>query len=173
MGENSNFFIKVKNIAEAAEVLEALGMSNKAVPILKKPKAEAELTVIVQEGLKPVVNYFTPAELQEDILPKFPEKLFADLVVPGRKYDSDKPKWHLLPFAPIIEIVKVLTFGSKKYEENNWQKIDNFNDRYFASAMRHLVAHREGEVLDPESNLSHLAHSACCIIFLLWKELKK
>jgi hypothetical protein len=33
--------------------------------------------------------------------------------------------------------------------------------------MRHIMAFNDGEDKDPESGLSHLAHAACCIMFLL------
>lgn len=35
-----------------------------------------------------------------------------------------------------------------------------------AAAMRHLAAWRDGEQLDEESGLPHLAHALCCIVFL-------
>jgi len=33
--------------------------------------------------------------------------------------------------------------------------------------LRHLTAWWAGEDLDPESGLHHLAHAACCLMFLL------
>ena len=39
--------------------------------------------------------------------------------------------------------------------------------RPLAAAMRHIMAFNDGEDKDPESGLSHLAHAACCIMFLL------
>jgi len=33
--------------------------------------------------------------------------------------------------------------------------------------MRHIAAYNEHENKDPESGLSHLAHAACCLLFLL------
>jgi hypothetical protein len=85
---------------------------------------------------------------------------------PGLKYDGDKPKWELLPLSLINETVKVLTMGAKKYGPNNWQKVENADERYYAALMRHIVAYREGESIDPESGLSHLAHAMCNLIFL-------
>jgi len=87
----------------------------------------------------------------------------------GMKFDDDKLRWDLLPFDAIEEIVKIMTFGAKKYAPNNWQKVDA--DRYIAALMRHLVAHLKGEKLDQESGILHLSHIACNIIFLIWKEL--
>jgi hypothetical protein len=88
----------------------------------------------------------------------------------GLKYDDGKLRWDLLPWEPIEEIVKVLTYGAKKYKENSWQHVDRFEDRYFAALMRHLVAWRNGEVYDKESGILHLSHAACNIMFLLSKQ---
>lgn len=92
---------------------------------------------------------------------------------PGIKFDQEKLKWDLLPFRPIEGIVKVLTFGAGKYGPWNWIKVENWRDRYFAAAMRHLVAYRTGEQLnDNESGLSHLSHALCCLVFLAEMELR-
>ena len=88
----------------------------------------------------------------------------------GTKLDSNKPRWSLLPFVSLIEIVRVLEFGAKKYSENNWQKVTP-PSRYLDAAFRHLAAYASGEKNDPESGLHHLAHAGCCIVFLLWFEL--
>lgn len=88
----------------------------------------------------------------------------------GRKFDADKTRWDLVPMEVIEEIAKVLTFGAKKYEPNNWQHVPDFKNRYFASLMRHLVAHRSGITKDEESGMSHLSHALCCLVFLAWEE---
>lgn len=88
----------------------------------------------------------------------------------GIKFDDDKDRWDLIPLGPIQQIVKVMTYGSSKYGDNQWQNLDNFNDRYFGACMRHLVAWRNGENSDPESGLSHLAHAACNLVFLMWRK---
>ena len=90
----------------------------------------------------------------------------------GRKDDSGKAPWHLLPWCAVREVVAVLAFGAGKYGPNNWQQVEGAQDRYFSAAQRHLVAWREGERLDAESGLPHLAHAACCLLFLLWFEVR-
>ena len=84
----------------------------------------------------------------------------------GLKNDSDKPRWDLLPIAPIEAIVAVLTFGARKYSPDNWRRVDNGVERYYAAALRHIVSWRKGERLDQESGLPHLAHAGCCLVFL-------
>ena len=86
----------------------------------------------------------------------------------GIKKDQDKDRWDLLPWRQVRDIVKVLTFGAQKYEDNNWKYVERPKDRYFAALHRHLSRWVDGERIDSESGLPHLAHAACCILFLLW-----
>lgn len=99
-----------------------------------------------------------------------PPGLLPDIKMPGLKYDTGKLRWDLLPLKLIRKIVDVLTFGSIKYEDNSWQGLADAENRYYAAMMRHLDAWRSGELIDPESGRTHLAHAACNIIFLLWFE---
>ncbi len=85
----------------------------------------------------------------------------------GVKYDAEKLRWDLLPMALVEQVVGVLTYGAKKYDDENWRKVDNQRSRYYAAAMRHIVAWWLGERNDPESGFHHLAHAMCCLIFLL------
>lgn len=91
----------------------------------------------------------------------------------GRKDDQGKLQWWLLPISAVEAIIRVLMFGAKKYAPNNWQKIDNAEERYFDAALRHLMAWRQGEKYDPESGHAHLAHAGCCILFMLWFEIHR
>lgn len=91
----------------------------------------------------------------------------------GLKYDIEKLRWDLLPIECVEDIVKVLNFGANKYADNNWQIVENAEERYYAALLRHLSAWRQGEKVDPESGLSHLAHILCNVTFLLWFEKDK
>ena len=88
----------------------------------------------------------------------------------GVKFDKDKPKWNLLPWDELEDVVQVLTFGAKKYAPDNWKFVDDANNRYMDAAMRHLVAHQQGEQRDAESGESHIAHAMCCLLFMLWHD---
>ena len=90
----------------------------------------------------------------------------------GRKDDAGKPRWDLIPYEALEEVVNVLTHGAQKYTPDNWRSVPDWNRRYFAAAQRHLVAYFQGVDLDEDSDLPHLAHAACCILFLLAKELE-
>ena len=86
----------------------------------------------------------------------------------GQKHDQNKPDWTLLPMYSVIQIIRVLEFGAKKYEREAWKSVPDARRRYLAAAFRHLSAVVDGEWLDPESHRPHLAHAGCCILFLLW-----
>lgn len=89
-----------------------------------------------------------------------------DLVV-GEKLDDGKPIMAAIPPFAEIEVAKVLAFGAKKYSRGNWSLLPNLQTRYMDAALRHLNAVRRGEVADDESGLHHLAHAACCVMFML------
>lgn len=86
----------------------------------------------------------------------------------GIKYDGEKPDWSLLDLSLVEDVVKVLTYGARKYSPDNWQKVEK--ERYFAAAMRHIAAYQAGEACDSETGISHLAHAQCCLHFLQWHE---
>lgn len=84
----------------------------------------------------------------------------------GIKHDEGKPPMSLLPYPALREIARVLAFGAKKYDPHNWR--GGFKWSRIADALlRHIGAWLEGEDLDPESGLNHLAHAGCCLLFLL------
>jgi len=86
----------------------------------------------------------------------------------GRKFDAGKLDYTLLPWDALEEVVKVLAYGLKKYERDNWKHVPDAMQRYEAAGMRHRVARLQGEANDPETGISHLAHEVCCLLFQLW-----
>ena len=84
------------------------------------------------------------------------------------KYDQHKPDWTLLPMRGVIDIIRVLEFGAQKYARDQWRDVPDARRRYLAAAFRHLAAVADGKWVDDESQLPHLAHAGCCILFLLW-----
>lgn len=88
----------------------------------------------------------------------------------GKKFDSGKPRWDLLPFDALDDVAGVLHYGAEKYAARNWEKGMAWG-RLAAAALRHLAAFMRGENMDAESNHPHLAHFACCALMLLalWK----
>lgn len=87
----------------------------------------------------------------------------------GNKFDQEKPRLDLIDAEFLEGLGKVLGFGAKKYAANNWRKgIEH--SRLIAAAYRHLGAINKGEDTDPESNLPHIHHLACCVMFLSWMQ---
>lgn len=92
----------------------------------------------------------------------------GDEEVEGQKADAGKDRWDLLPWRPIRGLVKVITFGARKYAHlppDNWRRVPDGRERYFAAACRHIVALRLGERYDPESGLHHGYHALCDLVF--------
>jgi hypothetical protein len=85
----------------------------------------------------------------------------------GVKFDSAKPDYSLIPAHALEEVTKVLTYGAKKYDRENWRKLDDLENRYFAAAQRHIWATKKGEPNDPETGISHLAHAIASLMFLI------
>ena len=86
----------------------------------------------------------------------------------GLKFDNNKLRWDLLPIEEIEECVKILTYGAGKYAPNNWRKVEDPIERYYAALMRHLVEWRKCNKIDEESGYNHLSHVLCNIVFLMW-----
>ena len=82
------------------------------------------------------------------------------------KHDGDKLMWDLLPLKPIEGVVEVLTHGASKYGAESWRTVADGKNRYYAAAMRHIIAYRKGELVDKDSGLPHLAHAICNLVFL-------
>lgn len=124
------------------------------------------------ENYVDLIGHCVPKDSYDAVQPKIDDYHFS-LVNKGVKHDSGKPRFSLLPLKQIETVVAVLEFGARKYAPGNWQKVENPRDRYFDAAMRHVFAWRNGEKLDPETQLPHLAHAVCCLLFLMWGDDQK
>lgn len=91
----------------------------------------------------------------------------------GMKHDEAKPRFDLIPPIAELEVAKVLEYGARKYDPDNWRKIEDARNRYYAAARRHLNAWRTGEYHDLESRLPHLAHAITSLMFILELELEQ
>lgn len=88
----------------------------------------------------------------------------------GIKADNSKVRPSLIPWQSMWQILNVLEFGARKYSPDNWKIVPNADARYADAMARHIMAYMGGEKYDPESGYHHLAHAACCILYLLWFE---
>lgn len=87
----------------------------------------------------------------------------------SKKFDTGKEDLGLIPVESLNLIANVLEFGAQKYGRNNWRMHDvpEFS-RLYASILRHLTSWNEGEDLDKESTLPHLAHATTQLMFLIY-----
>jgi hypothetical protein len=83
------------------------------------------------------------------------------------KYDHGKARMELLPAAALTQVALVMEFGGRKYGDENWRSPGFKWKRLIGATLRHVYAFIGGEDKDPETGLSHLAHAACCVLFLL------
>lgn len=82
------------------------------------------------------------------------------------KKDSGKVRVELVPVRAILWAAKVFAYGaSSKYKAWSWVSLPQH--RTYASALRHLYAWRDGERLDPESGMPHLAHALTNVMMML------
>lgn len=83
-----------------------------------------------------------------------------------REYGMKKVQLGLVPAVAMERIARVLECGAAKYGMYNWRESGIRCTTYVDAMLRHLNAWREGEDLDPESGVSHIAHIAasCCIL---------
>ncbi len=81
------------------------------------------------------------------------------------RYNKGKPQYSLLDLECLEGCVRVLEFGAKKYSRDNWKK-GLPTTQIIDSLLRHLGAVLRGELIDPESGLSHIGHIQCNALFL-------
>ena len=78
-----------------------------------------------------------------------------------------KPKLSDTPTIGMREMGRVFSMGAKKYGRFNWREHTVSSSVYYDAAQRHLMAWFEGEDLDPESGIHHLAHVMACMNIIL------
>lgn len=84
----------------------------------------------------------------------------------GKKFDSEKIRFDLIPVGPMQELARVYTIGAAKYGVRNWEKGLCWG-RVFAAMQRHAWAWWQGEKLDQVDGQHHLAAVAWCALALM------
>ncbi len=80
---------------------------------------------------------------------------------------STKPPLDLIPPSADILEAMVLKHGADKYSPWNWRDTKVRASIYVAAIKRHMAAFLDGEYLDGDSGLPHIAHMrACCSILI-------
>lgn len=86
------------------------------------------------------------------------------------RFNEGKPQFSLIDLRSLEPGARVLEFGAKKYNRNNWKK-GMYITSILDSMMRHIAAVIDGEMIDPESGISHIGHIQCNAMFLGHKNL--
>jgi hypothetical protein len=84
----------------------------------------------------------------------------------GRKDDQGKLPYDLIAPEFLEATAEILKFGAAKYEPRNWEDGMAWS-RPYSALQRHMWAWWGGEDNDSETDMSHLWHAACCIMFLI------
>lgn len=80
---------------------------------------------------------------------------------------STKPPLSCIPSGPLFQLGAALLSGSMKYGRHNYRVIGVRASIYYDAALRHLMQWWEGENVDTESGVEHLAHAMACMVILL------
>lgn len=84
----------------------------------------------------------------------------------GRKADTGKLRYDLLPTRALEALVYVYSIGAGKYADRNWERGLEYG-RVFAAMQRHAWAWWGGQEYDPVDGQAHLASVAWCALALL------
>ena len=87
------------------------------------------------------------------------------------KDHKGKARMSLVLRSTVEGIARVRGYGADKYgDPENWKTVSD--GLYWDAILRHVYAAMDGEQLDKESGLPHLAHAACNVMFLLERQQK-
>jgi hypothetical protein len=129
----------------------------------------SDTTTTVSAEVDSRLGYWTgpaPEHAEHYALPVEWKKRHQEVREGGTKFDTGKPPMSLAPRCAHEEEAKALAFGADKYGPHNWRQGFAWS-RLLDAAMRHLVAFIDGEDLDHETGISHIAHLRCNTGFLL------
>ncbi len=140
--------------------LTAVGCSTCKHEDRTRPASAMCWDCVAQRSTRPWGNKYPKHE------PRVPPTSLTEQPNTGRKDDSGKPNWTLLPWEQLRTVVEVLTIGAKKYGDHNWKLVAY--SRYECALLRHVAAMQSGEWLDAETHLPHAAHVVCNALYLMW-----
>lgn len=113
----------------------------------------------------PVVHVLTDVKWKGLTFGVHPESAAVE-TKKGLKFDDDKARMDLISPSTLDALGIVLGYGAKKYGDRNWEQGINYG-RVYAGVQRHLIAWWDRECVDRESELPHLWHALCGIMFLV------
>ncbi len=84
----------------------------------------------------------------------------------GRKYDTNKLRYDLIPVIPWGEVASVYTMGAKKYTDRNWEHGITWS-RIYGALQRHANAYWGGETHCSIDKQHHLSSVVWCALTLM------
>ena len=133
--------------------------------------ARGKFIKIILDALPDDMPIADAAGIAHKIADSFMYSESEDAIKNDRK--DHKLMWELLPLDVIEEVVRVYTFGARKYGPNKWQGLEDGYNRYKAALLRHLTLIDQGQHFDPESGLLHASQVAWNAIALCYLEMKQ
>jgi len=90
------------------------------------------------------------------------------------KFDNKKSNLAILfdTAKALNKVADVMSYGAIKYDRKNWNKCDD-KERYISASLRHISEYLQDNMIDDESNIEHLAHSICSLLFVLEMDLER
>lgn len=86
---------------------------------------------------------------------------------PKTIYGLAKPNLTYVPPIGLLRVGQVMNNGANKYGPMNWRDQPITNRTYIDAAFRHMLAYWDGQDVDEESHLPHLAHAAASLMIVL------
>lgn len=83
--------------------------------------------------------------------------VFRAAMTAALHYSEGKPGVDQIPPEVLLDWGRVFTYGERKYARDNWKRGNDWHE-FYGSLLRHALKWWQGEDLDPESGLPHLAH---------------
>ena len=91
----------------------------------------------------------------------------AKVTNPKDRVGATKSPIGLVPFGAVVQVAPVFKHGADKYSPFNWRQERIGHMTYVSAALRHLFAYIDGETVDPDSGLPHVAHAIGGLMILL------
>lgn len=91
------------------------------------------------------------------------------------RMNTGKPEMDfVLDFPIAVEaICRVMELGAVKYARDNWKLGGKPDSEYLGAALRHLFAHRSGDLVAEDSGCLHVAHAAWNLLALMELNIQK
>lgn len=138
--------------------------------VMSKPLSNPEQEHIDQSWADVALAEVNHARMRAGQAPHFDNKDRADAAIgtnPKDRVGITKAPVSLVPPVAILQQARALAVGANKYGRANWRDHPVQRVVYLEAAMRHILADLDGETIDPETGVPHIAHAAAGLDVLM------